>query len=184
MKSLALIFKESFVISALIKIVNAFIAAYNNSRLKKNMAGIAVCFKKSVTYRILSAYANKKPYYRYSFVYRIIMAIAGLFDKFFGWINSFVTGWLSGSRAAEDTVKVCNASVESKFMGFGILFMSIAAGSIIALIYAGGMSVVNGVMCIAVFVLGFLCVAVSLCKGVLKGSAVLRLFAEFIDLIR
>lgn len=184
MKSLVEVFKGSFVISALISIVKAFITAYNNSRLKKNMSDIAVCFRNSVTYKVLSAYANKKPYYRYSFVYRIIMAIAGLFDKFFGWINSFVAGWLSGSRAAENTVKVYNSSAESKLMGFGILFMSIAAGSVIALIYAGGMSVVNGIMCIAVFVLGFLCVAISLCRGALKGSALIRLFAGFIDLIR
>ena len=184
MKSLVVIFKESFVISALMNIVKAFVTAYNNSRLKKSMTGIAVCFKNSGTYGILSKYANKKPYYRYSLVYRIIMAIAGLFDRLFGRINSFMSGWLSGSRAAEDTVKVYNASAESKLTGFGILFMSIAAGSIIALMYAGGMSAVNAIMCIAVFILGLLCAVISLCKGALKGSAVLRLFAEFIDLIR
>ena len=184
MKSLVVIFKESLVISALMNIAKAFVTAYNNSRLKKSMTGIAVCFKNSGTYGILFKYANKKPYYRYSLVYRIVMAIAGLFDRLFSFINSFMSDWLSGSRAAEDTVKVYNASAESKLTGFGILFMSIAAGSIIALMYAGGMSVVNAIMCIAVFVLGLLCVVISLCKGALKGSAVLRLFAEFIDLIR
>ena len=59
MKSLVVIFKESFVISALMSIVKAFDAAYNNSRLKKNMTGIAVCFKNSVIYGILSKYGNK-----------------------------------------------------------------------------------------------------------------------------
>lgn len=184
MKSLVVIFKESLVISALINIVKAFVTAYNDSRLKKNMTGVALCFKSSMTYRVLSKYANKRPYYRYSFIYRIVMAIAGLFDRLFGWINSFMSGWLSGSRAAEDTVKVYNAPAERKLMGFGILFMSIAAGSIIALMYAGGMSSVNVIMCIAVFILGLLCTVISLCKGALKGSAVLRLLAEFIDLIR
>lgn len=184
MKSLIVIFKESLVISAIMYIVKAFVRAYDNSRLKKNIKGIGACFKNSVTYRVLSKYANKKPFYRYSFVYRIIMAIAGLFNRLFGHINSIVSGWLSGSRAADDTVKLYNASAESKLMGFGILFMSIAAGSVIALLYAGGMSNFNSIMCLAVFVLGFLCTLISLCKGALKGSAILRLLAEFIDLIR
>lgn len=184
MKSLTVILKESFVISALINTANAFMTAYDNSRLKKNMSGIAACFKNSGTYGVMKKYANKRPYYRYSLVYKIVMAIAGLFDKLFGWIHSFMSDWLSGSRSAEGTVKIWKSKAESKLKGFGILFMSIAAGSSIALIYAGGMSSVNIAVCFAVFILGFLCIVLSLCKGVLKSSAILRLFAEFIDLIR
>lgn len=184
MKSLSVVIKESFVVSTLLHIVSVFEIAYVNSGLNKVIRVLVNTFKNSVTYSILHKYACKKPYYRYSFVYRIIMAIAGVFDRLFGFINSLMTGWFSGSRAAEETVSACKAPVEIKFRGFGILFMSMAAGSFIYSLSLGMMTSLNTVICTGVFVLGILCVAISYLRGVFKGSIIVKVCTGLIDLLR
>ncbi len=183
MNSLIVVFKESLIISAFVNIVKAFASAYENSGFKRCVKGIAVCFRESGTYKWLSRYANKKPYYRYSFVYKIVMAIAGLVDMLFGAINSVALKWLSGSKAAESTVNACKSTVNIKLYGFGLLFMSIPIGSLIALIYAGSVNIFNIAVCWVVFVIGLLCVVFALCGGALESSFVLRAAAKFMNLI-
>lgn len=184
MRSFVVILKESIIISALVNIVKAFMTSYENSRLKKSVNAAALCFKNSATYGVLLKYANKKPYYRYSFTYKIIMAVAGLFDRLFAAINSLVKKWFSGSKTAEETLKAYRSDVQTKLGGFGILFMSIPIGSIIALIYAGRVSAMNMVMCWSIFIAGLLCVVISYCKDALKNSIFIKGIARFVDLIR
>lgn len=182
--SLINIFKGSLIITAIINTVKAFLTAYDNSRLKKIVNAFGICFKDSRTYSVLSHYANKKPFYRYSLVYRIIMAIAGFFDRLFGFINRLFTALLNSSFVSAEINSAIKADVSKKLYGFGLLFMSIPIGSIIAMIFAKDVSAVNMIICWAVFAFGFVLILIASCQAVFKNSAVFRAFKGFFDLIR
>lgn len=184
MKSIVIAFKESFVISVIVGIFGAFTVAYRNSRLKNAAANIVICFKDSKTYNVLHRYANKRPYYRYSIIYKIVMFIAAFFDKLFGIIHNGVKNWLSGSKAAESTVKAVKTSADLKLYGFGILFMSIPIGSIISLIILRGVSSQNMAMCWGIFIFGLLLVIFACNSEAHKSSLVIKVIKKFFDLIR
>lgn len=178
------IFKESLIIKLIINVFKAFMAAYDNSRLKKIVDSINICFKGSRTYSVLSHYINKRPYYRNSMVYKLIMAISGVFDKIFGIINKVVSGLLNGSAFSKKVYSVIKADVNKKLCGFGLLFMSIPIGSIIALILLGNVSFMNMVICWGIFVIGFLLVVIASCESAIKNSVLVKAVAVFFDLIR
>lgn len=182
--SLINIFKASLIITVVINTVKVFLTAYENSRLKKGVTAVGVCFKSSKTYSVLSRYANKKPFYRYSLVYRLIMAIAGLFDRLFSLINKVAKALLSGSIVSAEVDSALKADVNKKLYGFGLLFMSIPIGSIIAMIFSGGVSAVNMIICWTVFAFGFILVLTASCHIVFINSAIFRAVKGFIDLIR
>ncbi|MDO4300674.1 MAG: hypothetical protein Q4D26_04685 [Clostridia bacterium] len=177
-------FKESLIITAVTNVFKSFITGYENSRVKSAVNAVTVCFKDSKTYSVLSRYANKKPYYRQSLIYRLIMAIAGLFDRLFGSVNSIGSKWLEGSAFSAKVYKAIKSPAELKLYGFGILFMSIPVGSIISLILTGGVSPVNMAICWGVFVVGFVFVAAASCGSYVKSSALFKVISGFIDLIR
>lgn len=184
MKSIVIAFKESFVISVIVSVFCAFERAYKVSRLKNISANVGICFKESKTYSVLYGYANKKPYYRYSIIYKIVMSITAFFDKFFGIVHGEVKKWFSGSKAAESTVKAVKSSVDLKLYGFGILFMSIPIGSIISLIILGGVSSLNLAISWGIFILGLLFVILACNSQALKSSIVIKMVKNFFDLIR
>lgn len=183
MNSLIVIFKESLVFSTLLKCVDIIIKAYKYSKLKKNINAFVSCFKSSRTFYILSLYANKKPYYRNSLTYRIIMAIAGLFNRLFGAIHNIAENCLRGSEAGKITVEAIKSPTNTKLYGFGLLFMSIPIGSIISLIVLGSVSTVNMIICWVVFFIGFLLVVIASCKNALSNSVVIKAAKGLIDLI-
>lgn len=178
------IFKESLIIKLIINIFKAFMAAYDDSKLKKIVYYINICFKGSRTYSILSQYINKSPYYQKSMVYKMIMVIAGVFDKLFGIINKIISGLLNGSVFSSKIYSAIKADVNKKLYGFGLLFMSIPIGSIIALILLGDVSFMNMIICWGIFVTGFLLVVIASCESAIKSSVLVKAVAVFFDLIR
>ena len=120
--------------------VNAFSRAYESSMLKKAVSAVSMCFLSSRFFALLSRYADKKAFYRYSLVYRLIMAIARLFDRLFGFIHRLAASWLGGSASAERVKSGLNATLKEKLFGFGVLFMSIPVGSMTAILILGGIS--------------------------------------------
>lgn len=182
--SLTNVFKGSLIITTITNTVKAFFNAYKNSGLKNVVFAVGICFKESKTYSVLSCYANKKPYYRYSVVYGIIMAIAGLFDRLFGFINRLFTALFKGSVVSAEVNGIMKANVSKKLYGFGLLFMSIPIGSIISMIFAGSVSALNMSICWVVFVFGFVLVLIASCRTVFKNSIVFRAVKGFFDLIR
>lgn len=182
--SLINVFKGSLIITVIANVAKAFLNSYENSRLKKNVTAFNKCFKNSKTYSVLYRYANKKPFYKFSFVYKAVMAIAGVFDRFFAFINKVVTGVLSGSFTARKAVSAKNADVSKKLYAFGLLFMSIPIGSIVAMILLGSVSVLNMIICWVIFAFGFILVLIASCQPVLKNSFIFRAVKGFFDLIR
>lgn len=178
------IFKGSLIITITINIVKAFMTSYKNSRLKKGVTAVGVCFKSSKTFGVLSRYANKKPYYRNSLIYRLIMAIAGLFDRLFGFINKIGAALLGGSSVSKEVYSAIKADANTKLCGFGLLFMSIPVGTLVALIISGNVSAVNMIICWVVFIIGLLFVLIASCESAIKSSFIIKVFAGFFDLIR
>lgn len=176
--------KESFIVTAIINIIKAFERGYDNSVLKKNVSKITIVFNNSGTHRVLSRYINKNPYYRNSVVYKIIMAIASLFDKFFAKINVLGTKLLSGSIVAKKVKDAYNAGVNQKLFGFGVLFMSIPLGSLFALICLGQATGKNMAVCWGIFIVGVVLVITATCKDSLKNSKIIKAVSTFFELIR
>lgn len=176
--------KGSLIVTVITNIVKAFEKGYDNSALKKNVSKIASAFKNSRTHKVLSCYINKNPYYRNSVVYKIIMAIAGLFDKLFGKINVLGTKLLSGSIVAKKVKDAYNSGVNQKLFGFGVLFMSIPLGSLFALICLGQATDKNMAVCWGIFAVGVILVITAVCKDSLKNSKVIKAVSTFFELIR
>lgn len=178
------VLKESIIVITALNIIKAVEISYINSALKRNIAKTCLVFKDSKTYDILSKYAGKNPYYRFSFTYKIVMSIAAIFDKLFGRIHNEVKRWFSGSKAAENIVNAVKLTTDLKLYGFGILFMSIPIGSILSLIILGGISFVNLAMCWGIFIFGLLLVILACNSEALKESLSIRAVSKFFDLIR
>ncbi len=178
------VLKGSFFAGIIIYTVNAFARAYDNSALKKAVNAVSACFLSSRFFSLLSKYANKKAFYRYSLIYRLIMAIAGLFDRLFGFMHRLAASWLSGSAGAERVKAGLNATLKEKLFGFGVLFMSIPVGSMTAILILGGISksIIAASWCS--FAFGF---ALTLCGAfdeTLKECFVVRGIRAFLNIIQ
>lgn len=175
--------KGSLIVTVIVNLVKAFERGYDNSALKKNVDKVTLAFKTSKTHYILSHYVNKKPYYQSSVVYRLVMAIASLLNKAFGGINTLGKRLFSGSVFAHKVCLAYKAGINDKLFAFGLLFMSIPVGSLIALIWAGQATGVNMAVCWAVFVAGVILVVAASCKDTFKNSKVVKAVSGFFDLI-
>lgn len=178
------VFKGSLIISLIIKTVRLFEAAYEESSFKRAALRAGSCFKASKTCGILTKYVCKKPFYKNSFVYRIVMAIAGLFDRLFAFINKAGGCLFSGSRFSSVILGAVKADTSGKLYGFGLLFMSIPIGTLIALILTGNSSLVNMVICWVLFIVGLIMTVIASCPRVFLNSALYKAFRLFFDLIR
>lgn len=170
--------KGSIIITIIIKIANTFINAYNNSNLKTFFAAIGRSFKFSGTRKVLSAYANKKPWYRYSFTHKVIVFLANIVDKILAFILSIFKRLIFGSSSAEAIKNSRKMSIKEKCFAIGTLLISIPVGAMIAGILSGSVTTVAIIMCWAVFGLGLIVVVVG-AYG--KDSLIIRLIKWIIS---
>ncbi len=177
------VLKESFFAGIIIYVVNAFSRAYDNSVLKKAVSAVSVCFLSSRFFSLLSRYANKKAFYRYSLIYRLIMAIAGLFDRLFGFIHRLAASWLAGSAGAANIREGLNSSLREKLFGFGVLFMSIPVGSMTAILLLGGISksIIAASWCS--FAIGLVLTLCGAFEEALKRCFLVRGIKAFLDIL-
>lgn len=173
--------KGSKLVSIILKFVVMFANAYDNSNTKNTLASISNCFKASVTHKILSMYANKKPWYRYSFVYRLVHILADVADKLLGGIYKLFKYLFKGSITIEDGKKVMLMSSRDKCYCVGVLLISLPVGALLASIVFKSATMLTFVMCWTMFFAGILIVLVAEYG---KDSIIIKLIRHFIAIIK
>ncbi len=171
----------SLVVSFCVKICNIFLNSYNNSVLKRFLKGVSNCFKQSCFYSVLSSYANKKPWFRYSLVFGIIMFFAKIFDKIFGFIYSIIKKCIFGSRVVNGCINSGKMSLTDKCYCVGVLLISMPIGVMAAAIVFKSVDVMTMVLSWLIFAIGFMTVLVGVYG---KDSIVVKLIRGFIAAIR
>lgn len=153
--------KGSIIISLILNIVSAFDRAYKDSLLKRALAKTDLCFKNSLFYKILSAYVNKRPWYRYSLTYRLVFVVANLFDKLFAGIFNIVKAAFKGSVAADSYKKAYYMPFDDKCYTIGVLLISLPVGIILASIVFKSFALLTLVMSWGMFITGVMVVIVG-----------------------
>ncbi len=171
----------SIVISLCIKIVNILINSYNHSVLKRFIGAVGICFKNSLCYKILSAYAHKKPWFRYSMTFKIIMFFARIFDRIFGFIYSVIKKCLFGSKTAYGCKSCAKMPIMDKCYGVGVLLVSMPIGAMAASLVFGTVTAMTMVLCWAIFIIGVMTVLVGVYG---RDSIVVKFVKGFIAAIK
>lgn len=130
------ILKSSFVFGFICQICNFFANAYNNSCLAKNINCIARVIKESRAYGIINSYVNKKPYYEYSVIHRLFMAVYSLVDRLMAVLNKGITAMAYSSifcKAATNIYKSGNMLCALCIMAMGICLGMALCGSLVCL---------------------------------------------------
>lgn len=156
------ILKGSIIISLVMKICKALTLAYNNSVLKRFFAKVDICFKHSFTRKVLSAYANKKPWFRYSLTYKLIMLIVKVIDIIFGFIYKLIKKCLFGSFTAFCCKNAASMSLTDKCYSIGVLLISVPVGAMIAALVFGTGNMLTMVLSWIVFAGGVMVVIVGI----------------------
>lgn len=182
MNSLLNVFKGSKVIEVLLNIVKAFEISYENSRLKINLGKISNIYCQSVFYKKIQSYANKRPFYRNSFIYKIIMFFVGLIDRFCGFLNKFLGAILSGSIIKKGVEKFFKSGCEDKLFVLGVFSTSLSIGNFLAIIFLNISSIFSLIVALFMLVLGVVLIILSFVN--LEDSKFVLVFRKFIELIR
>ncbi len=175
------ILKGSFIVSFILKVIYVLKNAYDKSILKKFVQKAGICFKNSITRKILASYVNKNPWYRYSFTYKIVFVLANAADKIFGGIFAVVKAMLKGSFISDSFKKAFNMSLTDKCYSGGVLLISLPVGVLSASIVFESFTMFTFVICWAMFFVGIMVVITGLYG---KDSIIVRLIRGFIAIIK
>lgn len=173
--------KGSALIAFVVKIALLFLDAYKNSFLKRLVDGVVVCFKESGTAHILHSYVMKKPWFRYSAIYALVMLLAKIVDKFFAFLNRVFKAMIKGSVVAEDTGKAVRLSLTDKCFCAGILLISIPVGVMIGCIVFKNYTIIKLVLCWLMFFFGIFVVLLGVYG---KDSLIIKALKNFIDAVK
>lgn len=173
--------RGSLFISLCVKIVDIFVTAYKDSVLKSFLSRVCSCFKHSCFRRVLSAYANKGPWFRHSLAYKIIMLIAKLFDKIFGFVYLAGKKCIFGCRAVDIYKNALKMPLTDKCYCVGVLLISMPIGAMAAAIVFGEAASVTMLICWAIFAVGVMTVLVGVYG---RDSVVVKIIRGFIAAVK
>lgn len=148
------VLKGSILVRAVLCVVYAFENAYGNSLLKKIVSAVYRSWRSSFIHHICSKYVNKKPFYKSSLIYRLVMAIGKAVDRPFGAIYRAFKPAVDNSKVVKFAKMAVGKDCTSRTYGAGLLLMAIPIGSLVALIIKGDCTPITVGMCVAVFVVG------------------------------
>ena len=177
------VLKGSILFRAISAIFKAVINTYNASFVKKTIAKISYVFRQSLTYKALSGYINRRPLYRESFAYKVIMFFASLTDKLFGAVNRIITAIISGSIIV-DIVKETFSTSQSFGLLSGFLLMGCGFGAMLSSVIKGATTPSVIFICVGVFVFGALISIVCAHIDIIKNSFIYRFFASVINSLK
>lgn len=171
--------KGSLLCRAIGFVASVFSNAYKNSRLKRFTLSVSNCFNESFTHTVLSHYVNKKPYFRYSLTYRLVIAIMHIVDIIFAFINNVFTKLFSGSSFCNDVISYKKSSLTQKLELIGVLVVSVSMGSFVSMALNGDFTrVILGVNSV-IFVVGIVMLTAKYTLGFLEGSILFKALKEF-----
>ncbi len=173
--------KGGFIVSLGLKFISVFVNAYNNSLLKKFVDKVYFCFKQSVVRKVMSSYANKQPWFRYSLIYKFIMFLAKIADIIFGFIHKVIKKCLFGSRVAEGYKNIVAMSKIDKCYSAGVLLTSLPIGVMLGSIVFKNCTALTFVICWGMFFLGVMIVLVGIYG---RDSFIVKLIRNFIAAIK
>lgn len=175
------ILNGSKLVSFVLKLVSVFVCAYDNSKLKRFLSGLNDCFNKSITRKILASYAHKKPWFRYSLTYKLIMFIVKIADVIFGFIYKICKKCIFGSRLELVIKKGKSMALTDKCYIAGVLLVSIPIGAMLSSIIMNNCDVIIIVISWAVFVVGIMVVLVGIYG---RDSIIVKLIKGLIEAVK
>ena len=173
--------KGSKLVSYVLMLVSVFVCAYDSSKLKSFLSWLNKCFNKSITRRILASYAHKKPWFRYSLTYKLIMFIVKIADLIFGFIYKVGKKCVFGSRLALALKNGKAMALTDKCYIAGVLLVSIPIGAMLSSIIMNNCDVITIVISWVVFVVGIMVVLVGVYG---RDSVIVKLIKGFIGAVK
>ncbi len=167
----------------IINIVKFVLNAYKSSGLKRCADAVGRCWQNSIVHRILHGYIYKKPWFRYSLVYRLVCFIAHIVDIICGFLHRLIAPAIKGSMLYALVNKIKALGTGNIAYLFGILLMSIPIGSIVSMIITDSVTLTNMILCWGIFALGMFVVLCGIYCAAFGRSLVVRLVKWLTDIV-
>ena len=164
-------------------IVRSALNAYDNSVLKRCVGAVGICWQNSAVHSIIHRYIYKKPYFRYSLVYRIIQGLAHIVDRLCGFLHRLIAPAIKGSMLYALVNKVKGLGAGNITYLAGILLMSIPIGSIVAMIITDSVTLTNMVLCWVIFAVGMFVVLCGIYMTAFLSSIAVRAVKWLTDIM-
>lgn len=168
---------------SIINIVKKITNAYKGSMLKRCADAVGRCYRGSALHGMLHRYVFKKPWFRYSLVYRFVCFLAHIVDIICGYIHNILAPAIKSSMIYALVLKIKGLGTGNMAYLFGILLMSIPIGSIISMIITDSVTLTYMILCWGIFGLGMFVVLCGIYCSAFNKSLLARLVKRLTDIV-
>lgn len=168
------ILKGSAVVGAVLSVIGRFVTSYRSSVFKRFVDAICLMCRESFVGRLVHRYIYKSPFYEHSLIYRVIMAVVGVFDRLFAWLNRCFKALLSGSLVVGALNSSLSKGIAARCFTAGVLVMSMCIGSTLAMLVTGVASKLTLGLSCGIFAVGCVVSLLSLCPKAVEDCFVVR----------